>query len=246
MSAERGLLRVGEYLIARAAGRLPAGMREERYHEWAAELPAILHDPDTRLAARSAARMLGYALGTIRGTALTPASTRRLMAKLANTAAGLIVYGLVAYLWTRPNTPLGWLSVAIGFSIGSLALSGSRFAYRRWRGKRLGGELAEAVEGRASAGPDISMVGPIPGNFPRTTLRPGYRIDEVDEFIARIAATLSGHALPGQAVTAADVRAVKFKTSRLSGYDEEVLDEALDRYADELDKREHSTTATDG
>ena len=61
MRGERRLLRIGEYLITRACRRLPAGTRDDRYREWAAELPAILRDPDTRLAARRAARMLGYA-----------------------------------------------------------------------------------------------------------------------------------------------------------------------------------------
>ena len=61
MRGERRLLRVGEYLIARACRHLPAGSRDERYREWAAELPAILADPEVRPAARRAARMLRYA-----------------------------------------------------------------------------------------------------------------------------------------------------------------------------------------
>ena len=46
MRGERRLLRIGEYLITRACRRLPAETRDERYREWAAELPAILRDPD--------------------------------------------------------------------------------------------------------------------------------------------------------------------------------------------------------
>ena len=61
MRGERRLLRIGEYLIARACRRLSADTRDERYREWAAELPAILRDPGIRLAARRAARMLGFA-----------------------------------------------------------------------------------------------------------------------------------------------------------------------------------------
>lgn len=45
MKGERGLLRTGEFLVARAARRLPARVRDERHREWAAELPAILRDP---------------------------------------------------------------------------------------------------------------------------------------------------------------------------------------------------------
>jgi hypothetical protein len=99
MRGERRLLRIGEYLVARACRRLPAGTREERCREWSAELPAILRDPDTRLAARRAARMLRYAAGTIRGTALAPGGARRLMAHMASIAARLIVSGLVGYIW---------------------------------------------------------------------------------------------------------------------------------------------------
>jgi hypothetical protein len=40
MRGERWLLGGGEYLVGRAARRLPAEVREERCREWAAELPA--------------------------------------------------------------------------------------------------------------------------------------------------------------------------------------------------------------
>jgi hypothetical protein len=77
MSWERPLLRAGEYLIGRSCRRLPSQIRDERYREWTAELPAILHDPDTRFAVRRAARMLGYAADIIRGTAPTRGRARR-------------------------------------------------------------------------------------------------------------------------------------------------------------------------
>lgn len=76
MRGERGLLRVGEFLVARAARRLPTGVRDERYQEWAAELCAILRDPSLGPAWRRAAGMLGYALDTIRATALRPGQDR--------------------------------------------------------------------------------------------------------------------------------------------------------------------------
>jgi hypothetical protein len=138
MRGERRLLRIGEYLITRACRRLPVETRDERCREWTAELPAILRDPDTRLAARRAARMLRYAADTIRGTALAPGDARRLMAHVAHIAARFITSGLVAYIWIRPKTPQDWLYLGIGFCIGSLTLSGISFAYRRWRGKRAG------------------------------------------------------------------------------------------------------------
>src|SRR5580693_4561661 len=43
---ERALLRLGESLVHRACRRLPGPTRDDRYREWAAELPAILHDPE--------------------------------------------------------------------------------------------------------------------------------------------------------------------------------------------------------
>jgi F-type H+-transporting ATPase subunit b len=77
MRGERQLLRIGEYLVGRACQRLPQDIREERYREWAAELPAILHDPQVRLAPRRAVRMLAYAADTVRGATATPARARR-------------------------------------------------------------------------------------------------------------------------------------------------------------------------
>ena len=110
MRGERRLLRLGEYLIARACRQLPAETRDERYREWAAELPAILRDPDTRLAARRAARMLGYAAGTLWGTALAPGSARRLMARMAGIAARATICGVVIYLegWAEDPEGLDW------------------------------------------------------------------------------------------------------------------------------------------
>jgi DivIVA domain-containing protein len=256
MRGERLLLRLGEYLIARACRRLPAGTRDERYREWAAELPAILRDPDTRLPARRAARMLGYAAGTLWGTARAPGSTRRLMERMPGIAARAIIFGLMNYFGGWVKTPEDLIYVGIGFCIGSLIFSGIRFAYRRWRGKGLGDQLTEALEARARArrkaleagararreafvarafaGPAISMAGHTAGSFPRHKLGPGYRAAEVDELIARIEATLSGHARPAQAITATDVQSAKFNVTWHGGYDEQTVDLALDHYADAL------------
>ena len=75
------------------------------------------------------------------------------------------------------------------------------------------------------------------GRFYHVRLRPGYRTADVDEFIARIEATLAAGGQSGPVVTAADVEAVKFATTRRGGYDEMIVDEALDHYADGLAKR---------
>jgi hypothetical protein len=60
--------RLAGHLIRHACRRLPDDVRGERYREWAAELPAILHDPGIRFAARRSARALRYAAGTIWST----------------------------------------------------------------------------------------------------------------------------------------------------------------------------------
>ena len=70
MRGERWLLRAGEFLVGRAARHLPAAARDERYREWAAELPVILGDPEIKPAAARAARMLWFAADTLRGAAL--------------------------------------------------------------------------------------------------------------------------------------------------------------------------------
>jgi hypothetical protein len=73
---ERWLLRLGEILTRIASRRLPRRVRDERCREWMAELPVILHDPDGGRWPRRAARMLGYALDTIRGTTVGPKPAR--------------------------------------------------------------------------------------------------------------------------------------------------------------------------
>lgn len=68
---ERWALSAGEYLVARACRRLPAEVREERYREWVAELPVILHDRDAGPAPLRVIRMLAFAVDTLRGTTLS-------------------------------------------------------------------------------------------------------------------------------------------------------------------------------
>ena len=85
-------------------------------------------------------------------------------------------------------------------------------------------------------GPANTTAGYTAVRFPRRKLGPGYRAVEVDEFIARIEATLTGNARPGQAVTAADVRAVTFNVTRGGGYEELTVDEVLNHCEHELDK----------
>jgi hypothetical protein len=90
MSNEQ-LLRLGEYLVGRACQRLPPDVREERYREWTAELPAILHDPQVRFAPRRAVRMLGYAADTLRATIMTPGTARGRIARLSAAVDSLVL-----------------------------------------------------------------------------------------------------------------------------------------------------------
>ena len=109
MRGERQLLRLGEYLVGLACQQLPQDIRKERYEEWAAELPAILHDPQIGLAPRRAMRMLAYAADTLRGTALAPGRTRgrvpRVFAALDRLlpVAGVVVVAL--QIWAIVQAP---------------------------------------------------------------------------------------------------------------------------------------------
>lgn len=124
MRAERALLRTGEYLVGRACRGLPPKTRDQRYREWTAELPAILHDPQIRLAPHRAVRMLGYAADTLRGTALTAGPTRRRPA--ATRVAGLaFVLGLTAVAlgtWITVRAPVHWVNyVQLAWSLSLVA-----------------------------------------------------------------------------------------------------------------------------
>jgi DivIVA domain-containing protein len=63
-------------------------------------------------------------------------------------------------------------------------------------------------------------------------------VPEVDALIARIEATLGGTPGTDQAVTAAEVQAARFRTTRRGGYDQSVVDEALEAYAQQLESQE--------
>ena len=112
MRGERRSLRLGECLVRQACRRLPQEIREEHYREWAAELPAILHDPQVRPASWRAVRMLVYAADTLRGTALTPGWARGPRSRLS--VAGDLLFwvaalALVAFnSWSVAQAPGDW------------------------------------------------------------------------------------------------------------------------------------------
>jgi DivIVA domain-containing protein len=276
---ERRLLRIGECLIGLAYRLLPGEIRDERRREWTAELPAILRDPDTRLAVRRAARMLRYAAGAVWGTARTCGSARGRLTAVLAPLVGLTMAGFldlvvtstqgavkapgdwVPYFWIVTSlfclARFGWM-LARQIRRADRPIEGVRSAVLvygaagipNWllsrllravgadrsdlAGKRVAPRPPAPAEPAASAGQAISTARDTSGRFERARLRPGYQAAEVDEFITRIEATLARDTRPGQAVTAADVTAVKFGTTLRGGYDEKAVDEALARYADEL------------
>jgi DivIVA domain-containing protein len=267
MKGERLLLRVGEYLIARASRLLPGEVREERHREWTAELPAILRDPDTRLAARRATRMLRYAAGTAWATASAPGLFTVSFLTLAVTNTISVVNAppgdWVSYFWiTSGVINLAWLGRILVQQIRRAerpmeAIRDTVLDYGAWLIpdwllspllRAVGADRSDlpaktdvacspAPRPAASAGSAEQAIGlarDTVGRFYRVRLRPGYQIADVDEFIAQIEATLTTGGQPGQVVTAAEVEAVKFGTTRRRGYDEQVVDEALDYYADGL------------
>jgi hypothetical protein len=76
MTRSRAAQRAAEWLIRRACRRLPGDARDERYREWAAEVPAILHDPELRFAVRRSARALRFAAGTFTSARRSPGAIR--------------------------------------------------------------------------------------------------------------------------------------------------------------------------
>ncbi len=104
MRGERWLLRIGEYLISRACRFLPGEIRDERCREWTAELPAILRDPEIRLAAHRAARMLGYAAGAVWGTALAAGGARGRLTAVMAVVVGLFTADFLTVVVLNTNS----------------------------------------------------------------------------------------------------------------------------------------------
>jgi hypothetical protein len=262
MRGERGLLRIGEFLIGRASRLLPGEIRDERRREWTAELPAILRDPDTSRPALRAAHMLAYAAGTVWGTALAPGCARGRLTAVMAVVVGLLTADFLALL------PIGihgvmkapgdwvayyWIAISAIFLIGLGCVLARRIrrAAKPMEGVRDGVLAFGAIiipgflltlllrvvgADRGDLPGQTGAVTQTVGCFYRARWRPGYQVAEVDEFIVRIEATLAGDTRPGQAVTAAQVEAVKFGTTWHGGYDEMTVDQALDHYADALAK----------
>lgn len=137
MRGELQLLRLGESLVRRACQRLPRETREERYREWAAELPAILHDSQIRLAPLRTLCMLGYAADTLRGTTLTPSGAQRRTPGMTALLSLLLVAGLLVVAWDiwrivwAPGhglnyVQLAWFLLLVAWQISMLVRSAER------------------------------------------------------------------------------------------------------------------------
>jgi hypothetical protein len=70
--------RLAEYLIRLSCRRFPEDIRDERYREWTAELPAILDDPDIRFGFRRDVRALRFAAGHARPSVRQPGAWKAL------------------------------------------------------------------------------------------------------------------------------------------------------------------------
>jgi hypothetical protein len=134
MRGEGGLLRLGEYLVGRACRGLPAEERDERYREWTAELPAILHDPGIRLPWHRAARMLSYAAGVPQGTAL-PSGQRMPRWVVAVIVVELGIFA--SNIWVAVRSPADWINDVL--AVWSLGLIAAFIGVYRYRINRRGG-----------------------------------------------------------------------------------------------------------
>jgi hypothetical protein len=123
MRGERWLLRVGEFLVGRSARYLPAAARDERYQEWAAELPVILGDPEIKPSAARAARMLWFAADTLRGAALGPGPARHRGAHRGSAGKNARWLGVGAALLTALAVLLALLAFIVYQTIFSASLA---------------------------------------------------------------------------------------------------------------------------
>ena len=129
MTRAAGSRRLAEYLIRRASRSLPADIGADRYREWAAELPAILNDPDIRFAPLRAARALRYAAGTrasarflLRAEGQAGRSRLPRAVVLATAAAVIWVAGSVFSDAYPLNGSWSYLYIAVGAVSETLAI----------------------------------------------------------------------------------------------------------------------------
>jgi hypothetical protein len=104
--------RLAESLIRLSCRRFPKDIRDERYREWTAELPAILDDPDIRFRVHRDVRALRFAAGHASPRLRQPGA-----GKLLTVAVILVAVGIAAIASGRQLILLLW-----SISMASLAL----------------------------------------------------------------------------------------------------------------------------
>lgn len=139
--------RLAEQLIRHACRDLPDDIREDRYDEWAAELPAILYDPNICSQTRRIFSALLYAADHSRGVLRYPKGDPPIKQNLW-TALGLSVVSIAAWAagaflsWGVAFEVAGWMHLGLLAEIvtAALVLSGSALglnvARRLWTRRR--------------------------------------------------------------------------------------------------------------
>ena len=133
MTGRGSVLRLAQVLINEACQRLPADARQDREREWAAELAAIIDDPDIRRRWRRHLRALRFAVAQRRTVRrLTwPAGAARVRVIVARTALASAGAAVV-------------LAVAM-IPLDSVVTSSSSYSYPALQAEALAGTLALAA-----------------------------------------------------------------------------------------------------
>jgi hypothetical protein len=143
--------RIAGHLIARACRRLPGDIRDERYREWAAELPAIRHDPDIHFALLRSVRTLSFAVGIYastrhrhRAAGISPEDTRQPAIfprpdGVFPAIAGVIVW-LILVALVNAYAPHGfWVPLVVAVSVADgVFIVAQEIRFVRWVRRRSG------------------------------------------------------------------------------------------------------------
>lgn len=122
------VLRASEWLIWRACWGLPDSIRDERYCEWTAELPHILHDSEVRFALHRALNTLMFAADQRRCVRPLRQARAASLREQAGALAAWSLYNLVliadvALVLLGPASPfVGFFGGVFVFGMGGAGL----------------------------------------------------------------------------------------------------------------------------
>jgi hypothetical protein len=133
MTGRGSVLRLAQVLINEACQRLPADARQDREREWAAELAAIIDDPDIRRRWRRHLRALRFAV-----------AQRRTVRRLTWPAGAARVRVIVARTALASAGAAVILAVAM-IPLDSVVTSSSSYSYPALQAEALAGTLALAA-----------------------------------------------------------------------------------------------------